>query len=153
MLDLQLKMQNGVLSFCILYCALGIAGCRIPSLETPECNEARNVVKQFYSLHFDGERNMTPESLKMRERFLTPELSSKLAAEVAATGASRSDYFTASDVPPKTFKIGNCETPDASHANIQVQVYWKDDIETIQKDVHVSTERSGDNWLIDKVSN
>ena len=89
----------------------------------------------------------SPENLKLRERFLTPEFYKKLVA----ASDTKTDMFTASDDPPKTFKIGKCESADANHAGLQVQIYWRDDAKTVQKEVHVEAVKTGDAWLIDKV--
>ncbi|MFM9903365.1 MAG: hypothetical protein ACKVQJ_02205 [Pyrinomonadaceae bacterium] len=89
------------------------------------------------------------ENLKMRERFLTGELMNTLSASVE----TMQDYFTKSGEPPKTFKIGKCDAPQADKVNIQVQLYWRDDAKTVQKEVHVEAVKSGDAWLINKVSN
>ena len=46
----------------------------MPNLEKPECGEAREAVKQFYSFHFDNGMKPLLENLKLREKFLTVEL-------------------------------------------------------------------------------
>jgi hypothetical protein len=141
-------MQNWVLTLCILHCALCIT-CSIPNLEGAGCSEARDAVKQFYSFHFGNDMRPTADNLKLRERFLTPELARQLEA---APETSR-DYFTATDQAPTTFKIGKCESKDATHTEFQVQLYWRDDIETVQKEVHAEAVKTGDTWLINKVTN
>src|SRR6266404_3546674 len=95
-------MHNFLCLFCILHFALCISSCSIPSLESPQCAEARDTVKQFYSFHFANDMHPSPENLKFRERFLTPEFYKTLVA----TESTKTDVFTASDDPPKTFKIG-----------------------------------------------
>lgn len=140
-------------AFCIFtaaLCTVLFVACSVPNLDTPECVEARNTVKQFYSLHFDNERRLTPESISMRERFLTPDLSERLRTTAADSG--KVDYFTASEAPATTFKIARCETIDATTVDFLVQIFWRDDIETIQKELQVLVKKTGDNWLISKVS-
>ena len=90
----------------------------------------------------------TAENLKARERFLTSDLFKSLTP---ATGPT--DYFTKSEEFPKTFKMGKCELPQPDKANIQVQIYWRDDAKTVQKEVIVETVNQKDAWLIYKVSN
>jgi hypothetical protein len=149
-------MQNRWLVLCIVHCALCIgcalctSSCRIPNMTSPQCIEARDAVKEFYSFHFGNDMRPTPENLRLRERFLTPELATSLKN---APPASTVDYFTETDQAPKTFKIGKCESPDPTHATLQVQLYWRDDIETVQKEVHAEAIKSGDTWLINKVTN
>lgn len=142
------KIQNWLFLFCLLLFYFCLSSCSIPSLEKPECAQARDAVKQFYSFHFGNDMHPTAENLKARERFLTNDLFQTLSKSAGST-----DYFTASDEPPKTFKIGKCEAPQPDKANVQVQVYWRDDAKTVQKEVNVEAVKTGDTWLINKVSN
>jgi len=122
------------------------AGCSIPNLESQNCTDARDAVKQLYSFHFGNDMNPTPENLKAREKFLTPEFYQRLISANSAV-----DPFTFAADPPKTFKIAKCTEGDVSHADLQVQIYWRDDQNTIQKEVHVSTIKTGEKWLINDV--
>ena len=131
----------------ILIC--GQLACSIPSLEAPECAAARDGVKQFYSFHFGNDMHPTAENLKARERFLTPQL----FQELAAAGTTDVDYFTASVTPPKTFKIAQCSLEGKEKADVHVQIYWREDPVVTQKEVHVEAVKSGDLWLVNKVSN
>jgi hypothetical protein len=121
----------------------------MPNLEGAECSEARDAVKQFYSFHFGNDMRPTVQTLKLRERFLTPEL----IRQLENMPETSRDYFTATDQAPKTFKIGKCVVKDPTHAEFQVQLYWRDDIETVQKDVQAEAVKADDTWLIDKVTN
>ena len=133
---------------CLLLTAYCLQACSLPSLEKPECTQARDAVKQLYSFHFGNDMHPTVENLKARERFLTVDLYKTLSVSAASE-----DYFTKSGEPPKTFKIGKCEAPQADKANVQVQVYWRDDAKTVQKEVNVEAVKTGDAWLINKISN
>ncbi len=135
-------------SVCSVAIILFASSCSIPNLEKPECTDARDGVKQFYSFHFANDMHSTLENLKLREKYLTPVLYRTLAA-----ANDTRDYFTSSDDPPKTFKIGKCEAPQTDKADLQVQIYWRDDAKTVQKEVHVEVVKTGDAWLINKVSN
>ena len=148
MYNAQCKIKNRLIQLCIVHCALIIGACSIPSLEKPECTQARDAVKQFYSFHFGNDMHPTAENLKARERFLTSELFKTLSVS-----AGSEDYFTKSTEPPKTFKIAKCDAPLPDKANIQVQVYWRDDAKTVQKEVNVEAVDQKDEWLINKVSN
>jgi hypothetical protein len=106
-------------------------------------------MRHFYSFHFGNDMRPTPENLKLRKPFLTPELASSLEQ----APATAQDYFTETEQAPKTFKIGTCQSNDATHAVFQVQLYWRDDIETVQKEVHAEAVKIGDKWLINKVTN
>ena len=137
--------------FILIFSVISVAnsGCSIPNLEGGECNEARDAVRQFYSFHFGNDMRPTAENLKLRERFLTPEL----AASLEKAPPSAIDYFTSTEQAPKTFKVGKCDATDPTHARFQVQLYWRDDIETVQKEVHAEAVKTGDVWLINKVTN
>ena len=148
----QCTIRKIVLGLCIVHCALCITSCSLPTLESQQCNDASLAVKQFYSFHFGNDMTPTVDNLKASERFLTPQLFSSLAT---ASG-DKTDYFTRSDVYPKTFKIGRCESPDAEHANVQVQVYWLQEHgstkDTTQRSLQVSTVKTGNDWLINDVA-
>ena len=133
--------------YCLPLTACCLLACSIPSLEKPECTQARDAVKQFYSFHFGNDMHPIAENLKARERYLTSELYKTLSES-----ARSKDYFTASDDFPKTFKIGKCELPQPNKANVQVQIYWRDDTKTVQKEVNVEAVNRKDGWLINKVS-
>ena len=93
--------------------------------------------------------NPSAEGIKARERFLTPNLYEVLSNAKAFD----LDYFTASETPPKTFKVAQCTLHGDDKADVHVQVYWRDDPKVTQREVHVETVKSGDAWLINKVSN
>jgi len=134
--------------YCLLAAAYCLLACSIPSLEKPECTQARDAVKGLYSFHFGAEKASEAENLKGQKRFLTNELFTTLSASV---GMSQ-DYFTKSVEFPKTFKIGKCVAPEPDKANVQVQLYWRDDTKTVQKEVNVEAVAKDGSWLINKVS-
>ncbi|MBV9216769.1 MAG: hypothetical protein JO053_11385 [Acidobacteria bacterium] len=133
-----------VFSFAFLLCALG--ACSIPNLESQNCSEARDAVKQLYSFHFANDMSASLESLKAREKFLSPEFYQRLVASNPSV-----DPFTFSADPPKTFKIAKCTEKAPADVDMQVQIYWRDEQKTTQKEVHVDTVRSGDKWLVNDV--
>ncbi len=137
------------LRWIFLFAAVGSA-CSIPSLESPDCAAARDGVKEFYSYHFGNDMHMSKENLEARKRFLTPELFSSLSSQVE----SAVDPFTNSDTPSKTFKIAKCTQEGADKADVIVQVYWRhDDGKVDQRELHIEAVKTGDAWLINKVSN
>lgn len=136
-----------LLAFCVLHVALCFSSCSIPNLEAPECSAARDSVKQFYSFHFANDMRPSAENLKARERFLTQGFYESLTA----ANRPKTDIFTASDDPPKTFKIGECKVIDKTRTDLQVQIYWRDDVQTVQREVRVEAVKTGEDWLIDKV--
>ncbi|MDQ3181722.1 MAG: YbjP/YqhG family protein [Acidobacteriota bacterium] len=141
----RLKKLLLFLTFCLLVFAFA---CSIPNLETPECTEARNTVKEFYSFHFGNDMKFTKDNLKQRERYLSNELKQKL--ENQPDGAT--DYFTATDDYPKAFRIGNCEMVEPNKKiNMQVLLFWKTDTRSEQREIYVEIIKENDNWLVNKV--
>jgi hypothetical protein len=124
----------------------GVQSCSIPSLETVECIQAREALRSFYSFHFDNGMTPSAEGLERRKDFLTPRYREELAS-----GLTHTDVFTGSEDTPRTFKIGKCESTGSDLAEVQVQVYWRDDQSTRQKEVKARVLRINDKWLIDKV--
>jgi len=137
-----------VVSVACLFLFL-FSSCSIPSLEKPQCTEARDAVKRFYSFHFGNDMHPSPENLKARAQFLTSELIKVLSA---SSETSR-DYFTATENYPKAFRVGSCSSDSNDKVTLQVLLLWRDDTKSEQKEVHVETVKTGDAWLINKVSN
>ena len=142
----KFKKKRAVL-FCLLSFAIAISGCRFYSLEPVECTEARVAAKQFYSFHFGNDMRATAENYKLRERFLTPRYYTALAA--AAEGSL--DQFTLTQDHPKTFKIGECKADSATNVDLQIQLYWRDDYNTVQQEVVANMVNESGKWLLDGV--
>lgn len=149
----QRKIRNLVVALCIVSCALSVASCSIPNLESPQCTDATLAVKQFYSFHFGNDMAPSPENLKAREKYLTTDLYKSLSAG----SDGKTDYFTKSDAYPKTFKMATCNSGDPQHATVEVQTYWQEERgstkNTTQREVTVATVKTNDGrWLIDNVA-
>jgi hypothetical protein len=127
-------------SFTIL---LSQAACSIPNLESRSCSEARDSVKEFYSWYTGTDADIREKQPEIRARFVSPNFDS------AATGET--DPFLLSTTFPTTFKIGKCEAKDDLHVVVQVQLYWREDRKTDQKEVYADVIKTGDKWLIDRV--
>jgi len=65
------------------------------------------------------------------------------------SGEPRSVFL--SGTTPTTFKIGKCEAVTETKAEMQVQLYWREDGKTDQKEVFAELTRTNDRWLIEKV--
>ena len=128
--------------------ALAMASCSIPNLEPQECVDARDTVTKFYSFHFGNEMKPSPENLKLRAKYLTPELLTQL--ENSPT--TDVDYFTATNDYPKAFSDGTCELPEPGRALFRVNLFWKDDTRSEQRELNVEAVKRGDGWLINKVT-
>ena len=143
------RCHIGVTLICLLLFHLCLLSCSIPNLEKPQCIEARDAVKRFYSLHFGTDMHPSRENLKAREPFLTPDLIGSLSA----SGETSRDYFTATENYPRAFRVGECTSGSETQATLQVLLLWRDDTSSDQKEVHVDTVKTGDAWLINKVGN
>lgn len=118
-------------------------GCSVPNLESRPCAEARDTVKEFYSWYLGTDRETRSGQRDIYNRFVSPRLEPVINAET--------DPFFLSVSPPTTFKIGKCEPRDDNRIEMQVQLYWRDDKKTEQKEVYAEVVKTGDKWLIDKV--
>jgi hypothetical protein len=146
----KFKIKSWVWAFCIFNFALLIASCgSVPNLEAPECTESRGVVKDLYSLHFGNEMRFSPENLKQREKFLTPDFFKSLQ-----NLQTENDVLTSNNTDfPKAFRVGKCEVVGPSKTNFEVLLFWKTDTRTEQKAISVEVVKQGDKWLVNKILN
>jgi hypothetical protein len=133
---------------CLLVAICSSLSCSLPNLEKPQCTEARLAARRFYSFHFGNDMMMTPDNLKAREHYLTPELFRSLSS----AGDPQFDYFTATESYPKAFRIGTCTSDSPDRADMQVVLLWRDENGSEQKEVHAQLVKSANDWLIEKVS-
>jgi hypothetical protein len=122
--------------------------CSLPALESPQCTDARETVRKFYSFHFGNDIAYTVEDIEKRKPYLTDEF----AAKQTAYGTTF-DPFTLAEDPPRTFKLGECTFIDREKVAFRVQVYWRDDSTTVQKDLRLELVAKDGNWLINNISN
>jgi len=140
-------MHRAVSPFCVLI-GLAISACSVPNLESTACSEARVHARQFYSFHFANDMTPSTEGLRAREKYLTPEFYSELVQGI--NDRSGIDPFTRSDPPPTAFRIGKCESK-AGEAAFEVQLFWRTDEISTQKEVDISLVKVRDQWLVSRV--
>lgn len=153
-MNVKCKIKNAkcnrrylLFAFLIFNFTFYIAACNIPNPESAECVEARQTVKDFYSFHFGGEMRFSPENLRLRERFLTPELTDSLPDAL-----TEADVFTVnSNDYPKTFRAGNCRAEAPDKAVFEVLLFWKTETRSEQRQIEVETVKRNGKWLIDKI--
>ena len=125
--------------------------CSIPSLEEPECTQARDVVREFYSLHFANGSDVEREDSKAHG-FLTRRLIEGLRAASADV-----DPFTLvkrSETPPKAFRVAGCVVVEPNKTvSFTLLLFWKDDVKSEQREIGVVAEKQNDKWMIDGVRN
>jgi hypothetical protein len=145
-----MNFEFRVSSFGLLcFFALLLGSCSIPNLEPTSCAESRGVVREFYSFHVGNDMSFSAENLKLRERFLTPELVKKLETEKEGI-----DPFTTGNSDfPKAFRVGECKELSPERTGFQLLLFWRDDTRTEQREINVEAVKSNDKWLIDKVVN
>jgi hypothetical protein len=121
----------------------------VPVLEAPECAPARGAVKELYSFHFGNEMRFSPENLKQREKFLTPEFYRSLQ-----NLQTENDVLTTNNTDfPKAFRVGKCEVAAPDKTNVEVLLFWRDDVRSEQRAITVETVKQGDKWLVNKITN
>jgi hypothetical protein len=125
-----------------------LLSCSVPNLEEPDCREARDVVREFYSFHFGNDMHPSADNVRLREKYLTGRLKDKLLT----APTNDVDYFTSTRDLPKAFRVGGCtvNTP-GQNVNFDVLLFWKDDTRTEQKHISVVAKKENDKWLIDMV--
>ena len=136
--------------FCLLSSVFCILSCgSIPNLEPRECAESSGVVKEFYSYHFGNEMKFSPQNLKLREKFLTPEFAKSLQ-----NLQTENDVFTTNSGDfPKAFRVGKCEVVSPEKTNFEIVLFWRDDTRSEQKLIKTEAVKQNDKWLINKILN
>jgi hypothetical protein len=136
-----------IFAFFLAFAVSAAISCSIPNLEKPECTAARGAVNEFYSYHFGNEMKFSQENLKLRERFLSPELFQSLSGT-----QGEGDVFTTgtSDIP-KAFRTGTCEVTAPDRTRLEVLLFWRDNTRSEQRAIHVEAAKRGDKWLVDKI--
>ena len=135
-----------ILSVCLAAMIIFGSSCNVPNLESPECTQARDTLRQFYSWHIGTSADDRIKQPEIQNKFVSPGF-------LPDPNNSADDPFTFSKDMPKTFKIGKCESSDEKKVTMQVQLYWRDDSQTVQKEVRVEEVKTSDAWLINKVTN
>jgi hypothetical protein len=129
--------------FAVFSVLCSTLSCSIPNLESRQCTEARDSVKEFYSWYTGTDSAVREKQRDVYDKYVGTGFRPSLG--------SQSDPFYLSDVAPTTFKIGKCELKDESHVTVQIQLYWREQGKTDQKEVYADVSKNGDKWLIDKV--
>jgi len=124
-----------------------LASCEIPNLDPPECSPARTAVREFYSFHFGNDMKFSPDTLKLREKFLTSDLVKTLS--VAPEGTD--PFTTGTDDTPKTFRAAECRVISPGRAEFDVLLFWRDDTRTEQRTIRIQAAKVGENWLVDRI--
>jgi hypothetical protein len=139
-----------ITSLCVsvpLWLVLLLTGCGVPNLEPPACTESRTTVREFYSFHFGNDMKFSPENLKLREKFLTPELLKRLELSQENTDP----FTTGTSDFPKAFRVGECKQISPTETKFQVLLFWRDDTRSEQREIKVEAIKQNEKWLVNKV--
>jgi len=124
-----------------------LASCSIPNLEPAECIQGRDIVREFYSLHFGNEMTFSNENLEKRKNYLTPEFYNRLRS-----GEQLVDPFTRTTDLPKAFRVGECRVDESEkRVTFNVLLFWKTDTRSEQRSIQVGVEKVEGRWLVDTV--
>jgi hypothetical protein len=122
--------------------------CSVPNLAPPECVESRDVIREFYSLHFGNDMTFSLESLERKKDYLTPEFYQRLKIDHQTF-----DPFTRTDDLPKAFRVGECTVAESGkRVTFDVLLFWKSDTRTEQRSIPVHVEKVGERWLIENIN-
>ena len=131
----------------VVACCSSLA-CSIPNLEAPECDQARDVVREFYSLHFGNEQTFGEADIERRSAYLTPQFFGSIRSNRPTV-----DPFTLTTDTPKAFRAGECRVIEpGQRVSFELLLFWKTDTRTEQQPIRVETENRDGKWLIDSVS-
>ena len=135
-------------AYCLLliaYCSF--AACSVPNLEDPECDQARDVVREFYSLHFASDMALSAEGLEKKKAYLTSRLYDSLKG-----AASTVDPFTRTSDLPKAFRAGECRVIESgTRTAFNILLFWKTDTRSEQRSINVTTAKVDGTWRIDAI--
>ena len=141
-------LRVGLLCFFVPLASSQFA-CRFYSLETPACSQARDTTKQFYSWYLGTDAHLKEAQPDIFSKHV---VSTYFPGDGNAYAFERDPFFLEQNLPT-TFKIGACKQIDPEKVDLQVQIYWRTDIKTVQKEIHVEAIKLDDAWLINKVTN
>ncbi|MGI8494736.1 MAG: hypothetical protein ACR2L1_05415 [Pyrinomonadaceae bacterium] len=149
-MNLKFKVQSSKFKVILLFAVcIYFTACSIPNLQPQECNEARQTVRELYSYHFGSDMKFTPETLKQREKYLTPELFNNLNS-----APQNVDPFTLTNDYPKAFRAGGCTVVEPGNkVSFEILLFWKSENRSEQREVNAEVVKQGDNWLVNKISN
>jgi hypothetical protein len=124
---------------------------------------ASRAVRSFYTYHLARNKDFTVRNVRLRKRWLTPELYNLLLGELKREAArSKADpdeapYFegdplTASQEYPDSFRVGTAEV-SGDRAKVTVTLMWSDRTSRgrDKRDIVVEVSKRGAAWLINDI--
>lgn len=124
---------------------------------------ALRAVRSFYRYHLARSKDFTERNIRLRKRWLTPELYNlllgelKREAERSKAEPDEAPYFegdplTASQEYPDSFRTGKAEV-SGNRATVTVTLVWSDQTSrgSDKRDIVVELSRRGAGWLINDI--
>jgi hypothetical protein len=125
--------------------------------------EALKAVRSFYTYHLARNKDFTVRNVRLRRRYLTPELYNLLLVELKSE-AERSkahpdeapyfegDPLTNSQEYPDSFRMGKAEV-SGDRAKVTVTLLWSERTSRgrDQRDIVVEVSKRGAGWLINDI--
>jgi hypothetical protein len=124
---------------------------------------ASRAVRAFYTYHLARNKDFTVRNVRLRKRWLTPELYNLLLGELKREAdRSKADpdeapYFegdplTASQEYPDSFRVGTAEV-SGDRAKVTVTLLWSDRTSRgrDKRDIVVEVSKRGAAWLINDI--
>lgn len=142
-----MKLRSVARCLAVALVLFAAVACSMPNLEPQECDQARDAVREFYSLHFGNDLTFAAEDLERRKKYLSP-----LFYENLRDRSPVADPFTLTDDPPKAFRVGECRVVEPERrVAFELLLFWKTDVRTEQRPIRLEAEKQNGQWLIDKV--
>lgn len=89
------------------------------------------------------------ENLRLREKYLSNELKESLNR--IDENSVKEDVFTKNEDLPKAFRVGACKVIAPNKTELQILLFWKDDVRSEQREIKVEAVKENDKWVINKI--
>lgn len=139
-------------AFCLLAFAFSLLGCgSIPNLESPECTQARDSVRQFYSWYFGTDAEQRAKQPEIIRKFMAASF-----VPYKVGGIEREpDPYTMTRSMPTTFKLAQCKASGPESVYLKVQFLWKpgesgENGEMVRL-VHLQIVKDAESWKISSI--
>ena len=139
-------------NFVFLLIAFGFCSA-VHADEKPQNPDAASIVKQFYEFHFAHDMGFTPDAVKQRSNWLTPEMIEACRAYFAMPQNPdeppiiNGDPFTGTQEYPQSFSVGDTKAAkDATR--VDVTFHWK---EAPSRKAVVVLKSINNKWVIDDI--
>ena len=145
LIDISLKLAAVICVFGTVFLNSCVTG-SMPNLEKSECADSKEVLRKFYSIHFDREFQVNVENSDHLV-FLTTELSEKVK-----NSSPENDYFTVKDdQTPHAFRLGVCKVISPEKTNVEVVFLWKLNLGSRQTILQAEVVKENGKWLINQI--